>query len=121
MSLPKASGAYPSALIHAVTVAHDLGELRIPCENPLALRLQFNGLRGALRREGAAGKIDSLGFYIEKSPDTLILRVKTATPLIGEVAQAISTALKGEIPEIHSDDDALTRAEITFFAKLEKP
>jgi hypothetical protein len=113
MSLPKSSAAYPPALLQAIELGYSSGEFRIPCENPAALRLQFNGLRGALRRENSAGKIDALGFYVQKQPPALILRLRTTDPL----AIAVDSAVQSAILTDPSLDAAAAAAEEAFFTR----
>lgn len=91
MSLPKTSTAYPSAFIKAISRAYSEGSLFIPHPKPLALRLQFQGLRGALRKEGSADLIDALSFHAGK--DGLTLRLRETSP----DALAIEAAL-GDSP-----------------------
>lgn len=76
-------------MLRAVSAAYSLGELVIPHPRPKALRLDFQGLRGALRAEGNAEEIDALTFQLQDNPPALILRLKETT----ENAQAINAAL----------------------------
>lgn len=89
MSLPRNSSAYPSTLLAAVQRAADLGEFVIPTKNPRALRLQLQGLRGALRREGAAQTIDSIMFCLQENPPALILKTRDNTPEALDVFAAL--------------------------------
>lgn len=89
MSLPRNSSAYPSTLLAAVQRAADLGEFVIPTKNPRALRLQLQGLRGALRREGAAQTIDSIMFCLQENPPALILKTRDNTPEALDVLAAL--------------------------------
>lgn len=94
MSLPKTSTAYPSAFIKAISRAYSEGSLFIPHPKPLALRLQFQGLRGALRKEGSADLIDALSFHTQTNPPGLTLRLRETSP----DALAIEAALGDDSP-----------------------
>lgn len=74
MSQPRSPSAYPLSMITAVETAARTSEMIIPCDNPRALRLRFNGLRGALRKAGTAHLIDSVSFLIQENPPALIIR-----------------------------------------------
>lgn len=98
MSLPRSSLAYPSQLLDAVSLAATRGELVIPTPKPSALRLQLQGLRGALRREGKAEIIDSVGFYIQSNPSALVIRLKENTELALDVSAALAAAQSNNPP-----------------------
>lgn len=98
MSLPRNSTAYPVTLLAAVTRAADLGIFPIPTQNPQALRLQFQGLRGALRREGNSSVIDSIMFCLQKEPPALILKTRDSTPEALEVAAALQATPEASSP-----------------------
>jgi len=89
MSLPRNSSAYPPALLAAVQRASDLGAFTIPTKNPRALRLQLQGLRGALRREGSAQVIDSIMFCLQENPPALVLKTRDNTPEALDVLAAL--------------------------------
>jgi hypothetical protein len=82
-------------MLRAVETALDLGEFVIPTENPAALRLRFNGLRGALRRKGDPSKIDAVSFHLQASPPALVIRPLADAPLLKDVDAALS-ALSGD-------------------------
>ena len=112
MSLPRSSTAYPPSFLEAVSRAFSLGEITIPTEKPKALRLQFQGLRGALRRENRADVIDSVMFCVQENPPALIIRSRDAS----EAALDVSKALAGipaenppSLPSTDSAEDALDR------------
>ena len=94
MSLPRNSSAYPSSLLAAVQRAADLGEFIIPTKNPRALRLQLQGLRGALRRENASATIDSVMFCLQDSPPALVIKSRDNTPEALEVLAALGSTPK---------------------------
>jgi hypothetical protein len=104
MSLPRNSIAYPPSFLSAIERAFSLGELTIPTEKPKALRLQFQGLRGALRRENRADIIDSVMFCVQESPPALILRSRDASSAALDVAKALETTQVRENPSSVTDD-----------------
>lgn len=97
MSLPKSSSAYPRAYLDAIETAHNHGELFIPHSKPLALRLQLQGLRGALRRENAADLIDALVFKVK--PDGLLLQMRDSSDDANAVQNALA-AFKTSAPTL---------------------
>jgi len=84
MSLPKRISYYPSTMLEAIDRAIRDGEFLIPLpgiKEAKALSLQFQGLRGAMVKEGQVEKSDAIGFYIQQEPPALILRRKEKNPL----------------------------------------
>jgi hypothetical protein len=102
MTTPKHSTAYPSQMLTAIQRAIDLGELVIPTPNPRAMQLQFNGLRGCLRREGKSEFAEMVSFIIADNPPRLILRLRELSPLAKDITAALSAA-----PERSAADEAL--------------
>lgn len=92
MSLPRNSSAYPPSLLAAVQRAADLGVFVIPTQNPRALRLQLQGLRGALRRENAASLIDSVMFCLQAEPPALVIKTRENTPEALAVLAALESS-----------------------------
>jgi hypothetical protein len=74
-------------MLAAIERAHLLGELTIPTAKPRALRLEFEKLRGAFRREGQGETVDQLGFYVTDT--SLIIRVKAQSPLMQDLSAAL--------------------------------
>lgn len=109
MSLPKATDSYPPEMLAALKLAHEVGEVKIPTELPHQMRLQFNGLRGALRKEGKGEIADQVSFHVspkgEASP-WFAIRLRSASPVITDVAAAL--AGKKTVPS------AVEEAEETF-------
>lgn len=91
MSLPKTSAAYPPAMLAALDQAQREGEVIIPTLTPLVLRMQFQGLRGALRKEGKPELADTVIFLIEKNPDRFIIRLRANMPGMSDVEAAINS------------------------------
>lgn len=92
MSLPKVSDSYPPEMIAAILRAHETGEVIIPTITPHAMRLQFNGLRGALRREGKGELADQVSFIISpkgETPTWFAIRLRSASPVISDIAAAM--------------------------------
>lgn len=87
MSLPKSIDSYPPEFLEALRRCHAEGEVRIPTLTPLAMRLQFQGLRGALRKAEQAELADQVMFIIE-GPH-FILRLRANQPLVSELAAAL--------------------------------
>ena len=119
MSLPKTSAAYPPQFLRAVETAFSTGEITILHAKPLALRLQLNGLRGALRREGKADIIDSVSFHLRTDPPALIIRardqsfdaraVESALADIGQPKQPNNPLDDPSRPALFDADTALDR------------
>lgn len=105
MSKPRTSTAYPAHL-QAMQRAFSLGELIIPTDNPLRLRLEFQGLRGALRKEKNSEIIDSLGFFIQKDPPALILRSYEATKSASDIFAALAETPSTSSPVLSLSDTA---------------
>jgi hypothetical protein len=94
MSTPKVSDSYPVEMLDAIKRAHETGEVVIPTPTPHLMRLQFNGLRGALRREGKGELADQVAFCISakgETPTWFKIVLRSASPVIADIA----TALKG--------------------------
>lgn len=89
MTLPSTSAAYPDTMLDAVSLACQRGILVIPCPSPAALRLQFNGLRGALRKENKSDAIDMISFHLQSDPPALVLKSKETAPNMIALADAI--------------------------------
>lgn len=87
MSLPKSIDAYPPEFLEALKRCHLEGEIRIPTLSPLQMRLQFQGLRGALRKSGQAELADQIMFLVEG--EIFILRLRANQPLVSELAAAL--------------------------------
>lgn len=106
MSLPRNSSAYPPSLLAAVQRAADLGEFVIPTKNPRALRLQLQGLRGALRRENTSSTIDGVMFCLQAEPPALVIKSRDNTPEALEVLAAL-----GKSPQPSTPDNSALLAE----------
>lgn len=105
MSLSKISDSYPPEMLAAIIRAHKLGEVVIPTHSPYAMRLQFNGLRGALRREGKGEIADQVSFHVsakDETPTWFAIRLRSASPVISD----ISAALKSEEPKTSAIEEA---------------
>lgn len=92
MSRPKVSASYPSAMMSALMRAHKLGEVRIPTKTPLAMRLEFQGFRGALRKEGKGEIADQVSFHAKKDEDVFIIRLRSNSPLMSDIEAALAGA-----------------------------
>lgn len=88
MSLPKTTSSYPVSMIEALQRAHAEGEVIVPTLTPAALRLQFQGLRGALRKEGRGELADMVSFFVE--PDRFIIRLRANLPGIADLDAALA-------------------------------
>jgi len=97
MTQPRSSSAYPLPMFAAIDAALSRGEFLIPCEKPSALRLRFQGLRGALRRENLAEKIDSVSFHL--APTGLLIRHKDNSADMQAIEAALDLALSTPQPE----------------------
>lgn len=105
MSLPKVSESYPIEMMDAIMRAHSVGEVTIHTDNPSNLRLQFNGLRGALRKEGKSEIVDQVSFHIshkDAEHPWMMIRLRSAAPGIADIA----AALKGENPKSSAVEEA---------------
>ena len=93
MSAPKTTDSYPPEYLAAILRAHEVGEVVIPTDNPDALRLRFNGLRGALRREGRGELADMVSFLVvrakDEQPGYMRIMLRAADPLVADVAAAL--------------------------------
>jgi hypothetical protein len=92
VSLPKSSESYPVAMLDALKRAHATGEVIIPTKTPLQMRLQFQGLRGALRKEGKGELADQVSFHVPgktEPQEWFSIRLRSASPLIGDITAAL--------------------------------
>lgn len=109
MPTPRSSSAYPPALLAALAHVQATGELKIPTGKPAALRLQFHGLFGALRKEGKSELCEGIGCYL--SEGMLILAMKDSTSMGIDVLNALTAATGKEFspPSLDADEAALDR------------
>lgn len=91
MSRPKNSAAYPPAMLAALDKVHAEGSIIIPTNNPMAMRLHFQGLRGALRNENKAEIIDTVIFKIQKDPSALLIVLRENEAFVQDIAAALGT------------------------------
>lgn len=106
MSLSKNPISYPSSMHVALDIALANGEFVIPCESPIKMRLQFQGLRGALRAAGKGEKADLVGFYLQDNPPALIIRLKDFSSIAQEVTAAVETLPQPSSKQIPKQTDA---------------
>lgn len=107
MSLPKIVDSYPPEMLDAITRAHRDGEVVIPTPTPYQMRLQFNGLRGALRKAGRGEFADQVSFHISPAgtpaeESWFAIRLRSASPIVGDIA----AALKGSSTSPSAIDEA---------------
>lgn len=100
MSLPKTSASYPPEMLAAIDRAHAVGEVIIPTLTPLSMRLQFQGLRGALRKEGKGELADMVSFHVTEKE--FIIRLRAASPMVLDIAEA----LKHDAPRASAIEEA---------------
>jgi len=94
-------------MLAAIDLAILRDEFLIPTEHASALRLQFMGLKSALRREGNAGKIDQLSFYLREKG--LLIQKKTLSPLAQDIAAALAEEGLTTPSELLDAEAALSR------------
>lgn len=92
MTKPKSTAAYPAIMTQAMLAAADRGELFIPTDKPAALRLEYYGLTGAMRKEGKTELPDLLTFVISSEPSGLLIRIRDNGPLMDDIARALGAA-----------------------------
>lgn len=105
MTRPTSINAYPSSMFAAIERAVAQGEFLIPCEKPRALALDFQGFRGALRKNGQAAFADSVAFT--STAEGLLIKRRDTT----ESALAISAALANIPPTELSPIPSTTPAD----------
>ena len=76
-------------MLAALDKVHTEGFIVIPTNNPMAMRLHFQGLRGALRAENRAEVIDTVMFKIQKEPSALVIVLRENEPFIQEISAAL--------------------------------
>lgn len=92
MSRSKIPESYPQAMHDALKRAHDTGEVIIPTTTPLAMRLEFQSLRGALRKADKAEVADQVSFHVSRpgeEPSWFAIRLRSASPSISEIVAAL--------------------------------
>lgn len=87
MTLPKTSASYPPEMLAAIDRAHAVGEVVIPTMTPMQMRLQFQGLRGAMRKEGKSELVDMVSFHITEKE--FIIKLRAASPMMADIAKAL--------------------------------
>ena len=91
MTRPKRSDAYPPQFLHALRRVAETGDdLVIPTENPIAMRLNFYGLFGALRAEGKPELPSLVSIFILPEKNGIVIRPKDASALAQDIAKALS-------------------------------
>ena len=93
MSRSKVPESYPEAMHAALAKAHREGDVIIPTETPLAMRLEFQSLRGALRAAGKGEIADQVSFHISprgENPSWFSIRLRSATPTMLEIESALA-------------------------------
>lgn len=100
MTRPKRSDAYPAPYLHALRKVAETGEdFTIPTASPIAMRLNFYGLFGALRAEGKPELPSLVSIFIippENGGPAITIRLKNAGDLAQDITKALSNA--GEPP-----------------------
>jgi len=110
MTRPLQVNRYDSSLLLALATAQRLGEFFIPSDKPSALRLEFYGLCGALRKENRPEACDGLKFFLKQ--DGLLIK-RGATEVVDAVKAALNAAEVVVIPE-----DASIDAAEAFLSKI---
>ena len=102
MPTPTRSDSYPPAMFAALDHARAHGSFLIPTQTPAALRLQFYGLKFALKREEKASETGINGISFILKPEGLLLRSIENAPF----ALEIEAALKAEGAKSNPINDA---------------
>lgn len=96
MPTPLHTAAYPLVMLDAITRVCANGQpLEIPTKTPVRTRLQFHGLKAALRREGKPELADPWAISIPKDePPRIVIYLRENSELASEVALALSHIVK---------------------------
>jgi len=94
-------------MLIALQRAADIGEFIIPTNNPKAMRLDFQGLRGALRAENRGELADMVSFHIRENPPAFIIRLRDTSQAAQDIQAALSKA--PIVSALEAADDALDR------------
>lgn len=105
MTRPKRSDAYPPQFLHALRRVAESGEdLIIPTESPVALRLAFYGLFGALRAEGKPELPSMVSIFLSPDKSSIIIRPKDATSFAQDIEKALSGNSPSPVSPSEGDD-----------------
>ena len=105
MTRPKRSDAYPPQFLHALRRVAETGDdLIIPTENPIAMRMTFYGLFGALRAENKPDLPGMVSIFILPEKNGIAIRLKDAAPLAQDIAKALGS-LETVSPTLPPADD----------------
>lgn len=114
MPTPLHASAYPLVMLDAITRVCASGEpLEIPTQNPTRTRLQFHGLKAALRREGKAELADPWAISIPKdNPPRIVIYLRENSQLAAEIGAALGNSIAAQpAPNPFLDDLPVPKTE----------